>query len=53
MIQNDCHIHKTGNVKYLVKKASLKYQYHPRITTFKVIVQYYYFLSQLPACFDK
>ena len=39
MIQNDCHIHKTGNVKYLVKKASLKYQYHPRIKTFKVIVQ--------------
>ena len=37
IIQNDCYIRKTGNMKDPIKKASFKYRYHPSITNIKDI----------------
>ena len=39
IIQNECHIQKTGNIEYPVKKASVKYQYHPSVTNIKDIMK--------------
>ena len=39
IIQNECYIRKTGNIKGPVKKASFKYQYHPSITNIKDIMK--------------
>ena len=39
IIQNDCYIRKTGNIKDPIKKASFKYQYHPSITNIKDIMK--------------
>ena len=39
IIQNDCHIQKTRNIKYPIKKASFKYRYHPSITNIKDIMK--------------
>ena len=47
MIQNDCHVRKAGNVKDLVEKASLKYQYHPRIKSYYAVIIIYFLSFQL------
>ena len=39
IIQNDCHIRKTGNIEDPIKKASVKYRYHPSITNIKDIMK--------------
>ena len=39
VIQNKCHMQKTGNIEDPVKKASFKYQYHPSITNIKDIMK--------------
>ena len=39
IIQNDCYIRKTGNIKDSIKKASFKYRYHHSITNIKDIMK--------------
>ena len=39
IIQNECHVLKTGNIEDPVKKASVKYQYHPSVTDIKDIMK--------------
>ena len=51
IIQNECHIRKTGDIQDPVKKASFRYQYHPSILSIKEIKKC--FLLQFPACFHR
>ena len=40
IIQNECHIRKTGTIEDLVQKASFKYQYRPSLANIKDIMKF-------------
>ena len=45
IIQKECHVRKTENIKNPIKEASFKYQYHPSMTNTKDIIKSNYISS--------